>query len=120
MSTSTTSDTSSTEDLFPATLLPSTDSSSSSNNDNTPLSTRKPFSLPPGYTIRPLRRSDYSTGMLDVLRVLTTVGDIDEKAWLARFDYMLRSAPGTYYILVVCDEARRVVGTGGVVVERKL
>ena len=56
--------------------------------------------------------------MLDVLKVLTTVGDISEAAWTERFDYMA-SSKGTYYILVVLDGEGKVVGTGGVVVERK-
>ena len=58
--------------------------------------------------------------MLDVLRVLTTVGDISETAWLERFDYMHDKAQDTYYVLVVCDDSERVVGTGAVIVERKL
>ena len=33
---------------------------------------------------------------------------------------MHKSAPGTYYVLVVCDDSEKVVGTGAVVVERKL
>lgn len=36
--------------------------------------------LPEGYTIRPLQRGDYAKGFLDVLRVLTTVGDVTEEA----------------------------------------
>ena len=35
--------------------------------------------LPEGYKIRPLRRSDYADGFLDVLRVLTAVGDVTEE-----------------------------------------
>jgi glucosamine-phosphate N-acetyltransferase len=35
--------------------------------------------LPEGYTCRPLQRSDYAKGFLDVLRVLTTVGDVTEE-----------------------------------------
>lgn len=35
--------------------------------------------LPEGYTIRPLQRGDYAKGFLDVLRVLTTVGDVTEE-----------------------------------------
>jgi len=35
--------------------------------------------LPEGYKIRPLQRSDYAAGFLDVLRVLTTVGDVTEE-----------------------------------------
>jgi glucosamine-phosphate N-acetyltransferase len=35
--------------------------------------------LPEGYTIRPLQKGDYQKGFLDVLRVLTTVGDVTEE-----------------------------------------
>ncbi|MCJ1379574.1 Glucosamine-phosphate N-acetyltransferase-like protein [Xylographa soralifera] len=100
--------------------------------------------LPAGYTMRPLRKSDYATGMLDVLRVLTSVGEVSRERWEGRFEYMrgcgmLGSVGskggdggegqeeekaggeqyGTYFVLVVCEEGGRVVGTGGVVVERK-
>lgn len=34
--------------------------------------------LPEGYKCRPLQRADYHNGFLDVLRVLTTVGDVTE------------------------------------------
>ncbi|KAL9004196.1 MAG: hypothetical protein Q9188_002969 [Gyalolechia gomerana] len=56
--------------------------------------------------------------MLDVLRVLTTVGEISEKAWDERYDWMARRGD-EYYILVICDGAKKVVGTGAVVIERK-
>lgn len=75
--------------------------------------------LPSKYTIRPLQRSDYSAGFLDVLRVLTTVGDIDEKSWNGHYDFMARR-DDTYYIVVVCDGQGKVVGCGSLVVERKL
>ncbi|KAI4175528.1 MAG: hypothetical protein LQ346_008067 [Caloplaca aetnensis] len=68
--------------------------------------------------MRPLQRSDYKDGMLDVLRVLTTVGDIGEKAWDERYDWLARRGD-EYYILVVCDGQRKVVGTGAVIIERK-
>lgn len=35
--------------------------------------------LPEGYSCRPLEKTDYANGFLDVLRVLTTVGDITEE-----------------------------------------
>jgi glucosamine-phosphate N-acetyltransferase len=35
--------------------------------------------LPEGYTCRPIQRQDYHKGFLDVLRVLTTVGDVTEE-----------------------------------------
>lgn len=74
--------------------------------------------LPTDYTIRPMRRSDYNRGYLDVLRVLTTVGDITEEAWNQRYDW-ITSRNDEYYMLVVCDGADRVVGTGSLIVERK-
>ncbi|EPE04086.1 glucosamine 6-phosphate n-acetyltransferase [Ophiostoma piceae UAMH 11346] len=75
--------------------------------------------LPGGYILRSLRASDYSTGFLDCLRVLTTVGDISEAAFAERFDFFVRQQ-GTYYVLVIEDTATsRVVGTGALVVERK-
>lgn len=78
--------------------------------------------LPSGYTCRPLRQSDYSAGFLDVLRVLTTVGDITEAQWNERFEWMSKRE-GEYYILVIEDPSRegpnKIVGTGALLVERK-
>lgn len=78
--------------------------------------------LPETYLIRPLLRSDYSTGFLDVLRVLTTVGDITPTAWNARYDWM-EQRRGEYFVLCVVDTSRekerQIVGTGTVLVERK-
>ncbi len=75
--------------------------------------------LPDGYSCRPLQRSDYHNGFLDVLRVLTSVGDIDEARWTERFEWMSRRND-EYYLLCVLDAQRKVVGTGALVVERKL
>lgn len=75
--------------------------------------------LPQGYKIRSLRRTDYETGFLDCLRVLTTVGDISQEQWAERYDWFTQR-DGGYYILVVEDEKDRVVGCGTLVVERKL
>lgn len=74
--------------------------------------------LPEGYKIRPVRRSDYSRGYLDVLRVLTTVGTITEEQWNKRYDW-ISSRNDEYYLLVICDGEDRVVGTGSLIVERK-
>lgn len=78
--------------------------------------------LPTGYTIRPLQSSDYHTGFLDVLRVLTTVGDVSEAEFAARFDEM--TAPvgrgaGGYHVLVILDGEDKIVGTGALIVEKK-
>ncbi|KAK2625382.1 hypothetical protein QTJ16_004694 [Diplocarpon rosae] len=75
-------------------------------------------SLPSTYTLRALRKSDYSIGFLDVLRVLTTVGDISEEAWNERYDWMSGQGKDGYYLLVIEDQGR-VVGTGALIVERK-
>lgn len=74
--------------------------------------------LPEGYKIRPVRRSDYSRGYLDVLRVLTTVGTITEEQWNKRYDW-ISSRNDEYYLLVICDGEDRIVGTGSLIVERK-
>lgn len=76
--------------------------------------------LPEGYVVRALRRSDYATGFLDCLRVLTTVGDISEAAFDDRYAWLARQ-DGTYYVLVIEDtNVGKVVGTGSLIVERKL
>ena len=81
--------------------------------------------LPENYTVRPLRRSDYHQGFLDVLRVLTTVGDISEDKWNERYDWMSKRND-EYFLLCILDGSGektgegRIVGTGAVIVERKL
>ncbi|KAI1911028.1 Glucosamine-phosphate N-acetyltransferase-like protein [Ophidiomyces ophidiicola] len=102
----------------------SNDSAMSKNNDEKPLFSMDLISpdvvaqLPQGYTLRPLRRSDYHNGYLEVLRVLTTVGEFSFEQWSERFDWMAQRND-EYYLLVICDEDKRVVGTGSLIVERK-
>ncbi|TLD13527.1 uncharacterized protein PgNI_02732 [Pyricularia grisea] len=75
--------------------------------------------LPKPYSIRPLRRSDYSSGYLETLSVLTEVGEISRKQFEERFDEMVRRKD-TYYIVVIEDTtSKKVVATGTVVVELK-
>jgi glucosamine-phosphate N-acetyltransferase len=38
--------------------------------------------LPSGYILRPLQAGDYDRGVLDVLAVLTTVGEISKSKYL--------------------------------------
>ena len=79
--------------------------------------------LPEGYKCRPLRRSDFHHGFLDVLRILTTVGDISEARWDERYEWMSKRSD-EYFLLVIEDLSResgkRIVGTGALIVERKL
>lgn len=75
--------------------------------------------LPQGYTIRPLQRSDFDFGFLDVLRVLTQVGNVTKSEFESRFDEM-RAGAGGYHVLVILDGEGKIVGTGALIVERKL
>ncbi|KAF2708277.1 glucosamine 6-phosphate N-acetyltransferas-like protein [Pleomassaria siparia CBS 279.74] len=74
--------------------------------------------LPEGYKIRPLQRSDYANGFLDVLRVLTTVGDVTEEQWNERYTW-ISSRSDSYYLLCITDASSAIVGTGALIVERK-
>ncbi|KAF2839921.1 glucosamine 6-phosphate N-acetyltransferas-like protein [Patellaria atrata CBS 101060] len=74
--------------------------------------------LPEGYTCRPLQKSDYHAGFLDVLRVLTKVGDISEEGWNERYEWM-RGRNDEYFLLCVVNGEGKVVGTGALIVERK-
>ncbi|KAK3064325.1 hypothetical protein LTS18_008221 [Coniosporium uncinatum] len=75
--------------------------------------------LPEGYTARPLRRSDFGRGYLDVLRVIGKVGAVGERAWGERFEWLKRNND-TYYVVVILNEEDRVVAGGTLMVERKL
>lgn len=71
-----------------------------------------------GFQVRPLCRSDYAKGFLDCLRVLTHVGDTTEVEFGERYDEM-KQAKGTYYYLVI-EHGCHIVGTGALIVEKKL
>jgi glucosamine-phosphate N-acetyltransferase len=74
--------------------------------------------LPAGYTMRPLCRSDYHRGYMDVLRVVGRTGWVGEDIWDERCEW-LRSQSSTYYILVVVNEQDKVIATGTCMMERK-
>lgn len=80
-------------------------------------------SLPEGFICRPLHRGDFKLGHLEVLRGLTHVGEVTEEEWVERFD-ALKASNGTYYVIVLVqkdeDVEKRIVGTGTLVVEKKL
>jgi glucosamine-phosphate N-acetyltransferase len=104
-----------TEDAAATTILPSDDAPLFS---PTLISPEVVAALPDGYVVRPLQQSDYHRGYLDVLRVLTTVGDISVEEWNDRYSYMAKRND-EYFLLVVCDGSGRIVGTGSMIVERK-
>jgi len=81
--------------------------------------------LPESYTVRPLQASDYHAGFLDVLRVLTTVGEVSEQEFVSRFEEMkapggLGRGAGGYHVLVILNGEGKIVGTGALIVEKKL
>ncbi|RPA88035.1 acyl-CoA N-acyltransferase [Ascobolus immersus RN42] len=77
-----------------------------------------PTALPENYKLRPLNKQDYTKGFLDVLRQLTTVGDITEEQWNERYDWM-KKREGEYFVVAIEDGEGKVVGCGTLVVERK-
>ncbi|KAJ8098689.1 acyl-CoA N-acyltransferase [Lipomyces tetrasporus] len=71
------------------------------------------------YILRPLQLSDYRAGVLEVLKDLTTIGDISEERFTEQFEF-LRARQGEYFIIVIEKAATgRVVGVGTLLVERK-
>jgi len=75
--------------------------------------------LPEGYTIRPLERGDYAKGFLDCLGVLSDVGNVSQDRFEERFDWMKTQGQGVHHHVVI-EHENRVVGTGALIVERKL
>ncbi|KAI3378009.1 hypothetical protein SNEBB_009376 [Seison nebaliae] len=66
---------------------------------------------------RPLRRSDYQ--YIELLRQLTTVGDLSIEQFQQRYDAM-RSCGGTYYICVIVDKnEEKIVAAATLVREQK-
>jgi glucosamine-phosphate N-acetyltransferase len=86
--------------------------------DTTFISPEVLSQLPEGYSCRPLQRNDFHNGFLDVLRVLTTVGDVTEEKWNERYEWIAHRND-EYFMLVITDDSSKVVGTGALVVERK-
>ncbi|KAI9289964.1 acyl-CoA N-acyltransferase [Umbelopsis sp. AD052] len=83
------------------------------------ISPKVQASLPKGYVLRPLQSGDYERGFLDVLKVLTEVGDHTKAQWLERFNY-LKQHSHEYFTIVIVEEAKnKVVAAGSILVERK-
>ncbi|RHZ75385.1 hypothetical protein Glove_214g37 [Diversispora epigaea] len=82
------------------------------------ISPKVQAALPKGYSIRPLANDDYERGFLDVLSVLTVIGDISKAQFLERFHY-LKAHNHEYFTLVIVSPEDRIVGAGTIFVERK-
>jgi glucosamine-phosphate N-acetyltransferase len=76
-------------------------------------------SFPRSYSIRPLERDDYSKGFFECLKVLTSTGDVTEKRFRELYDWMSTQGRGIHFMLVI-EHDNRIVGTGALLVERKL
>ncbi len=70
-------------------------------------------------TIRPLQKNDFHNGHLEVLKDLAHVGEISESQWVDRFKWM-SDCNGSYFIVVVVNERDKIIGSGSLIVERKL
>ncbi|XP_071961906.1 glucosamine 6-phosphate N-acetyltransferase-like [Antedon mediterranea] len=83
---------------------------------STPRSPQKPGE---SLIMRPLSATDYQKGFLDLLRQLTSVGEVTEEQFIEQFEHM-RSCKNTYYIIVIEDVSTgRIVACGTLIVERK-
>lgn len=79
-------------------------------------------SLPYSYEMRSLEKDDFDKGYLDCLRVLTYDGDLTAEEFKERYDEMdavNTQGPGTYFLLVI-EYENRILGTGTLIIERKL
>lgn len=75
--------------------------------------------IPHGYNIRPIQATDYERGVLDVLRVLTTVGDITKEEFNELWKYWNKHND-TYFNIVITSPKGQVVAVGTLVLERKI
>lgn len=76
------------------------------------------MSLPSGYSIRPVKLSDLRN-YVDVLAVLTTVGDITSENFSNLVEHWNKHGD-FYFPRVIVDAEDTVVATGMLLVERKL
>eukprot|EP00126_Sphaerothecum_destruens_P015002 Sdes_comp8908_c0_seq1m309 len=76
-------------------------------------------SLDPTCVVRPLHLDDYEKGYLELLKQLTTVGEISEAQFKQRFLELARCEQ-TYYITVVENiQLKKIICCGTLFVERK-
>jgi len=69
--------------------------------------------------VRPLQSDDFSRGFVDLLKQLTSVGEVTEENYKERF-YEMKSCRGTYYNTVIVDKSNdKVIGAASLIVERK-
>lgn len=111
--------------LFSPELLSALVNARQSNDTEESSATPLPpnWSVPERFTIRPLQRTDYDAGFLDVLASLTKVGQISKEQFEGRFQSMKNQ--GNYYVVVLedklaADRQSSVVACGTLLIEEKL
>ncbi|KAI5238690.1 hypothetical protein E4T43_07242 [Aureobasidium subglaciale] len=75
-------------------------------------------STPAGYKVRPLQRSDYARGFLTCLSDLTWIGEVDQKSFEERFDWLASVGRDWNYCIVI-DDGDKIVATATMIVDRK-
>jgi glucosamine-phosphate N-acetyltransferase len=70
------------------------------------------------YSLRSLAISDYDHGYIELLGQLTECGTITYEGFKQRFN-QLKQCSNTYYILVLEDMNKQIIGTATLVCERK-
>jgi len=72
--------------------------------------------------IRPLQSDDFKHGFIEVLKQLTSVGNITESNYRDQFETM-KSSNGTYYQTVIVDKSdefsEKIIGSATLMIERK-
>eukprot|EP00250_Pteridium_aquilinum_P023325 c26660_g1_i1 orf=146-622(-) len=68
--------------------------------------------------VRALALSDYSKGFMDLLKQLTSVGQVSSQEFSQRFQEIVNTESSPYFIAVVEAEGQ-VVATGTLLIERK-
>ncbi|KAI9261977.1 acyl-CoA N-acyltransferase [Sporodiniella umbellata] len=81
------------------------------------LSPQVQSQLHKGYTLYALRSNDYHRGYLDVLSVLTEVGQHTIESWHRQFSFLKRHNE-TYYVVTIENEGR-IAATGTILIEHK-
>lgn len=79
----------------------------------------KQVTLPEGYNFRPMEKSDYHNNVLEILAILTEVGEVLESKFSAVFDRW-SSLPDMYHPHVITNAEGKVVATGMILYEQKL
>ena len=76
----------------------------------------------PNLYVRPLQSNDFKNGVIEVLKQLTSVGNITESSYRDQFATM-KSCNGTYYQTVIVDKSdetsEKVIGSATLMIERK-